>query len=131
MLGSNPTLIIIFGVLVLLIIVLIAVAIMALNTKPQDDLPVQTQFTPNARVMDSPGKQDRPSSAISEQIEEIVKVKLKQHGNLADVHIDFGTVSDGTIDVWVDGQQFDNPEDIPDERIRQVIQEAVAEFNAS
>ncbi len=73
---------------------------------------------------------ERPSSLVAEQIEEMARRKLEQYPDLADTVLDFGAVKDGTIDVWVNRNQYDNPEDIPDERIRKAIKEAVEEFNA-
>jgi hypothetical protein len=73
---------------------------------------------------------ERPSSLVAEQIEEMVRRKLEQHPDLADVVFDFGTMPDGTIDIWVNRKQYDDIEDIPDERIRRAIGEAVEEFSA-
>lgn len=73
---------------------------------------------------------ERPSSLVSEQIEQMVIDRLRQYPDLAGVKLDFGTMPDGTIDVWVGDVQYDDPEDIPDARIRQAIRDAVAEFNA-
>lgn len=72
---------------------------------------------------------ERLSSIVSEQIEEVVKRKLAQYPDLANLSIDFGTMSDGTIDIWLDDQQYNDPEEITDQRIREAIKAAVAEFN--
>jgi hypothetical protein len=72
---------------------------------------------------------ERPSSVVAEQIEEIVKRKLSDYPDLADTVFDFGSMPDGTVDVWVNKRQFDDVKDIPDERIRKAIQEAVEKFN--
>jgi hypothetical protein len=72
---------------------------------------------------------ERPASLVSEQIEEMVKQRLAEHTDLTDVEMDFGTMPDGTIDIWVNGEQFDDVEDIPDDRIREAIKAAVEEFN--
>lgn len=73
---------------------------------------------------------ERPSSLVAEQIEEMVRRKLEQYPDLADFVFDFGTMPDGTIDIWVNRKQYDDIEDIPDERIRRAIKEAVEEFSA-
>ena len=73
---------------------------------------------------------ERASSLVSEQIEQMVIDRLRQYPDLAGIKLDFGTMPDGTIDIWVGDVQYDDPADIPDERIRQAIREAVAEFNA-
>jgi hypothetical protein len=73
---------------------------------------------------------ERPASLAAEQIEEQVKRRLAQYPDLAAVKIDFGSMPDMTIDIWVDDDQYDDVEDIPDERIREAIKAAAAEFNA-
>ena len=73
---------------------------------------------------------ERPSSVVAEQIEEMVKSKLVGYSDLADTVLDFGTASDGSIDIWVNKHQYDHVEDIADKRIRQAIKEAVEKFNA-
>ncbi len=72
---------------------------------------------------------ERPSSIVAEQIEEAARRRLGQFPELADIVLDFGTMPDGSIDIWVNRKQYDNVDDIPDERIRQAIKEAVEEFN--
>lgn len=73
---------------------------------------------------------ERPASLAAEQVEEVVKRKLAQYPDLASVKIDFGSMPDMTIDIWVDDDQYDDVEDIPDQRIRDAIKAAAAEFNA-
>jgi hypothetical protein len=72
---------------------------------------------------------ERPASLVSEQIEQMVRARLAEHPDLADVSLDFGAAGDGSIDIWVSGEQYDNPDDIPDERIREAIRAAVEAFN--
>jgi len=72
---------------------------------------------------------ERPSSLVSEQIEEMARRRLAQYPDLANAALDFGTMPDGTIDIWVNGEQFDDVENVPDIRIRQAIKGAVEEFN--
>lgn len=72
---------------------------------------------------------ERPSSLAAEQIESMVRTRLQQYPDLADIVLDFGAMADGRIGIWVNSRQYDQVEDIPDERIRKAIQEAVAAFN--
>lgn len=77
---------------------------------------------------DEPG--ERLASLAAGQIEALARARLAAYPDLAGVSLDFGTMPDGTVDVWVDGAQYDDPREIPDARIRQAIAEAVSEFNA-
>jgi hypothetical protein len=115
---------ILIGILVLLLVALLALFILGRQSR------IQAPFSTRLMVADAKvEKYERPSSIVSEQIEEVVKHKLAQYPDLADTVLDFGTMPDGTIDIWVNKKQYDNVEDIPDERIRAAVKEAVEEFN--
>ena len=91
-----------------------------------------SQLSDQAKSMIPDAKYDQyelPSSVVSEQIEESALRRLEQFPDLADIVLDFGTMPDGSIDIWVNRKQYDNVDDIPDERIRQAIKQAVEEFN--
>lgn len=115
------------GIVVLLLMVVLVYAWTIARQRRSMDAPAPA----NPAIADArldPG--ERASSLVAEQIEEMVRRRLQAYPDLADVALDFGTVRDGTIDIWVDGDQYDDPEDIPDERIREAIKAAVEEFNA-
>ena len=76
-----------------------------------------------------PESEERVASAASERIEFMVRQRLAGHPDLAEKTIDFGTQEDGTLGIWIEGEKYEDPEAIPDERIRTAVQEAVAEFN--
>lgn len=119
----------IFGVVVVVALVLVIVLFITTRLRPS---PPQ-RLPPSTQAMIADAKLDageRPSTVTAEQIEEMVKLKLDQFPDLADVKLDFGSMPDLTIDIWVDAAQYDDVEDIPDERIRQAIKEAADEFNA-
>jgi hypothetical protein len=69
------------------------------------------------------------ASPVSEKIEDMVKNKLREHSDLREVMIDFGTSLDGSLEIWIDSERYLDVEDIPDERIRKAIAEAVEDFN--
>jgi hypothetical protein len=111
----------------LLLLVAVLALIIARRTRQMDGTSDQLKkMAPDARIEDY----ERPSTIAAEQIEEMVKRKLAQYPDLSDTVLDFGTMPDGTIDIWVNKKQYDDVGDIPDERIRQAIKEAVEEFNA-
>jgi len=72
---------------------------------------------------------EHESSLVAEQIEEIVRKSLAAYPDLSGIKLDFGTVADGTLDIWVGDHQYSDAEDVPDLRIRDAIREAVAKFN--
>lgn len=69
------------------------------------------------------------ASLTSEHIEEDVKERLKQFPELAGVRLDFGSASDGSLQIRIDESTYTSVDDIPDARIRKAIEQAVEEFN--
>ncbi|MFQ5922381.1 MAG: hypothetical protein ACE5M4_06015 [Anaerolineales bacterium] len=69
------------------------------------------------------------ASLVSEQIEEMVKQRLASYPDLADVKLDFATGPDESLVIWVDDQSYTDIDQIPDDRMRSAISEAVESFN--
>jgi hypothetical protein len=69
------------------------------------------------------------ATPIGEQIEEMVRERLKSYPDLENVSMDFGSGVDSSLQVWVESVRYDRIQDIPDERIRQAVADAVEEFN--
>lgn len=116
---------ILLGVLLLLVIALLAWFISSRSSQVKGPSKEVQTLIGDAKVE----TYERPSSVVAEQIEEMVKRKLASYPDLSDTVLDFGSMSDGTIDIWVNKSQYDDIKDIPDERIRTAIQEAVEKFN--
>ena len=72
---------------------------------------------------------EQAASLISEQIEEMVKQRLASYPDLADVKLDFASAPDESLVVWVNDQSYSDIDQIPDDRIRSAISEAVETFN--
>lgn len=116
---------ILLGVLLLLVLALLAWFIANRESRMKGPSKEVQAMIADAKVDSG----ERPSSVVAEQIEEMVKRKLADYPDLADTVLDFGSMHDGTIDIWVNKHQYDDVKDIPDERIRSAIQEAVEKFN--
>lgn len=122
-----PQLLISLVVIAAGIVLIIGLWVVMRSRNAPSGLPPATQ----AMVADAHiDKGERPSSIVAEQIEEMVKTRLKDYPGFQSLKLDFGTVADGSINIWINEVQYDNSEDIPDERIRAAIQEAVKQFNA-
>ena len=65
------------------------------------------------------------ASAFVEQIEDIVISRLAGDPAWAGTRVDFGTAPDGGLQIVVDGKSYLDVKDIPDGRLREIIQEAV------
>lgn len=72
---------------------------------------------------------EQAASLVSEQNEQMVKQRLASYPDLADVKLDFATGTDESLVVWVNDQSYSDIDQIPDERIRSAISEAVETFN--
>jgi hypothetical protein len=74
-------------------------------------------------------KGERRATILSEQIEEQVKTILEADGATMDIKVDFATAVDGSLEIWIDETRFTEIEDIPNEKIRAAIKQAVEDFN--
>lgn len=119
-----------FPLLILLTIVvlgiLVALMFLARRRMSIDD------STPDAMKAVSEARIDQgeyQASLVGEQIEEMVRERLARDPATEGVTFDFGTAVDGSLEIWVDGERFEDVADISDERIRMAVEEAVEEFN--
>lgn len=65
------------------------------------------------------------AAAFVEQIEDIVHARLSEDPALSGIKVDFGTASTGELEIRVDGKSYTDIGDIPDERVREIIRQAV------
>lgn len=72
---------------------------------------------------------EKHASLVSEQIEERVKQILAEQGHTLDEKIDFGTASDGSLEIWIEENAYTSVDKIPDEIVRSAVAKAVEEFN--
>jgi hypothetical protein len=72
---------------------------------------------------------ERVATIISEQIEEHVKEILEAEGKMLDKEVDFATGSDGSLQIWIDGEVFNEVDEIPYEEVREAVSKAVEKFN--
>jgi len=118
----NPAILIM--VALVLVIALLAWFIGTRRSRVKMDQQIRAQIA-DARI----DAGEHESSLVAEQIEEIVRKSLAAYPDLSGIKLDFGTVADGTLDIWVGDHQYSDAEDVPDLRIRDAIREAVAKFN--
>jgi hypothetical protein len=126
---SNP--LIVVGVFLL---VLFAVALIfgTLMQRRQGDTKAASPPSPDwvdslSQTAASDG--ERLASSISEEIEDLVQARLEADPTLKDLKVDFGTATDGTLEIWLNDERYLGLDAIPDERIRSIILEAVAAYN--
>ena len=87
-----------------------------------------TRFVLNRDPVEA-GENDQDASFSSEQIEEMVKAKLAAYPDLLGTQFDFRTTAGGMLEIIFGERSYQDVEQIPDERVRKAITEAVTEFN--
>ena len=107
------------------VIILVVFALATRMRRVQTETPDTLSQVKEAKLEEG----ERPSTIISEQIEEMVKERLSQHVDLAATELDFVTAADESLEIWVDGVRYAEYADIPDHRIRSAIENAVETFN--
>ena len=138
------TILIVGAIAILVVIVLLIPVFQRSNkvelTKPSDTKPEWMREMPPAETVaktlaDGEGitvfdyeHGERLAAPFAEQIEDIVRAKMQADPETADIKIDFGTGSDQTLEIWVNDRRYKNINDLPDERLKKAMREAVKRF---
>ncbi len=137
---TSQTMLIIFAVVVVIAVIVIAVFAASTRRTTGKSAPpaaprVESQTSTQAPVAEAPvaAPQVEPGEQIAspaaEEIEGLVRPKLAKYSDLRRVKLDFGTAADGSLQVQLGPSHYNSIDDIPDQRLRQAIQEAVQEWN--
>jgi len=115
------------GVLLVILSVLAGLGFRALagRSRAWPRLPGSTPGGPSG----SSAPDEHTASSAVERIEEHANRALSRTPGLEGTRLDFGTASDGSLEIWVDDRRYQSLSEIADVRIRQVIEDAVAAFN--
>ena len=73
---------------------------------------------------------EKLAAPFAEQIEDIIHSKIATRPECASYKVDLGTGPTGELQFWVNNQAYNSIEAIPFEPLRQVIQEAIQEWQA-
>lgn len=140
----SVTIILVAAVAVLVVIVLLIPVLQRSNkvelTKPSDTKPEWMREMPPAETVaktlaDGEGitvfdyeHGEKLAAPFAEQIEDIVRAKMQADPELAEVKFDFGTDKDQTLEIWVNGKKYKSISELPDERLKQFMREAIQRF---
>ena len=125
---TGTTLILILGIFLVGIVLLLGIrkaSVFRSRSAEASPLERLEPLLPDAHL----GKDEEQASPISEQIEEMVRKRLAEYPDLAEQVVDFGTAVDGSLEIWIADKRYTSVDDIPDDRVREAISEAVKEFN--
>lgn len=134
------------GLMVVIAIVLLAMVFMKSNqvnlTGKTDDKPewmhaMPPKETVDATTADGEGitlfdhdEGEELAAPFAEQIEDVLRAKAAADPYLKKFEIDFGTAPDGGLEIWVNGKKYDGVANLPDEKLKQALLEAVKDWNS-
>ncbi|NJN54242.1 MAG: hypothetical protein HC804_05460 [Anaerolineae bacterium] len=73
---------------------------------------------------------EQVAAPFAEQVEDILLAMMKEEPSLAGVTVDLGTAVDDSLEIWVDGTAYPDVDAVPNERLRELIHEAIAKWEA-
>ncbi len=100
-----------------------------MGTTPPPETIAATQAEGKGMALYDYDKGENEAAPFAEQIEDVLRSQISADPHLASYDIDFGTGSDGGLEIRVGDQTYAKIEQIPDERLRAAIRQAVATYN--
>ncbi len=73
---------------------------------------------------------EKLAAPFAEQIEDVLRAKIENDPALKALNVDFGTAPDGGLEIWMDGEKFVGVANLPDERLKAALLQAVREWNS-
>jgi hypothetical protein len=73
---------------------------------------------------------EKVAAPFAEQIEDILRAKAENDPYLKSFDIDFGTSSDGGLEIWVNGTKYDGVASVPDEKLKETLLQVVKDWNS-
>ena len=73
---------------------------------------------------------EKLAAPFAEQIEDVLRAKVESDPDLKSFDIDFGTDQDGGLEIWVNGEKYQGVANLPDEKLKQTLLQAVKEWNS-
>ena len=71
---------------------------------------------------------ERYAAPFAEQIEDLILTQIAADPRLAGTKFDLGTLEDGSLGFWVNEQLYHSVAELPDEKLRQIVRQAVARW---
>ncbi len=101
-----------------------------MRTNPPPETVAATQADGEGVALYDHDVGERLAAPFAEQIEDIIRARLGADPALAAMDVDLGTSPDGGLEIWVNGALYTDVNALPDARLRQIIRQAVEEWNA-
>ncbi|GAB4572977.1 MAG: hypothetical protein Fur0017_25840 [Anaerolineales bacterium] len=73
---------------------------------------------------------EKLAAPFAEQIEDVLRARAANDPYLKSFDIDFGTAPDGGLEIWVNDVKYDGVANLPDEKLKETLLQAVKEWNS-
>jgi len=102
-----------------------------MRTTPPAETITATQANMGEVSLYGQDKGEQMAAPFAEQIEDILRTRLKSDVALARLNVDLGTSPEGDLEIWVDGVRYTGIDAIPDKRLQQAFREAIQKWEQS
>jgi hypothetical protein len=99
-----------------------------MRTTPPPETVAATQEDGRGIALYDYDRGEKVAAPFAEQIEDVLRARLKSDPALAAIDVDLGTAPDGGLEIWVNGERYTDVNLLPDERLRQAFREATREW---
>jgi hypothetical protein len=140
----NLTILIIGGIAVLIVIALLIPLFVKsnkvnllsrTNKKPEYMRDLPPAETMAATLEDGEGitvfdydKGEKLAAPFAEQIEDILRAKLKADPALQNYDVDLGTGEGGGLEIWVNGKKYQGANELPDEKLKEAFRASIRKW---
>ena len=73
---------------------------------------------------------EKVAAPFAEQIEDVLRARVENDPYMKSFDIDFGTAPDGGLEIWMNGEKYNGVASLPDEKMKQVLLQAVKDWNS-
>jgi hypothetical protein len=100
-----------------------------MRTAPPAETTAATEADGEGIALYDYDKGESLAAPFAEQVEDILRSRISKDPYLQSYEIDFGTAPDGRLIIIIGDKPYTDIKQIPDERLRAAIQQAVATYN--
>lgn len=102
-----------------------------IRTTPPPETRAATQADGEGVTLYDEDVGEKLAAPFAEQIEDILRARLEADPYLQSLKVDLGTGPDGSLEIWLNGVRYTDIHQLPDDRLRQAFQEAIADWQAA
>ncbi len=96
-----------------------------MSTTPPPETTAATQAGQGYVGLYGQEENEHVAAPFVEQIEDILRARLRNDPSLADFNVDLGAAPDGGLEIWVDGTCYNGIDAVPNPQLREAFKEAI------